>query len=78
MTVATFAVAPPRVTTNSIASPSDAASPAMEKLGGSSLSVRLTVAGVTVMEPGTVPVTSIVSSSSSRLSSTGVRLNVPV
>ena len=60
-----------------IESPSFASPPVTEKLGASSLSVIVTSVPVTVREPED-PVTSMVSSGSSRLSSTGVTVKVPL
>ena len=76
-TLTTFAVAPSRVTTKLSASPSAARASPTLKLGVLSLSVIVSVAFVMVT-PVRVPFTSSVSSGSSRWSSVGLRVNVPV
>ena len=73
----TFAVAPSRVTTKLSGSPSAARASPTLKLGVLSLSVIVSVAFV-IGTPVRVPFTSSVSSGSSRWSSVGVKVNVPV
>ena len=77
VTLTTFAVAPSRVTTKLSGSPSAALASPTLKLGVSSLSVIVSVAFVMVTSVR-VPVTSTVSCGSSRRSSVGVKVNVPV
>ena len=76
-TDATLSPAPARLTVKVTLPPSVASASAIEKLTGSSVSVSVTVAPVIVMSVR-VPVTSMVSLASSRSSSTGVTVKLPV